>query len=156
MSTMQTQQSLFRFDRDLKAFGKALGIEVVTVQKKVSFDLFRRLVSRTPVDTGRARSGWNIAVDHPDRSVPAPIEHTDMQTGKAPSPAAGEIRAAEVGTALAALKPGDYRPVWISNNLPYIVELEKGHSRQAPAGMVALSIAETELELDVAMRKAIP
>ena len=36
----------------------------------------------------------------------------------------------------------------ISNNLPYIVKIEEGHSRQAPAGMVALSIEEVNLQMN--------
>jgi hypothetical protein len=147
-----TQQSLFRFDRDLQAFSRQMGIDVITVQKKIGFDLFRRIVSRTPVDTGRARASWNISLDHPDRTVAPEMAHPSMQTGDAPSPPAGAARAGEAGGALASLKPGQFRPIWITNNLPYIERLEHGHSQQAPAGMVALSILETELELDTAIR----
>lgn len=140
----QQQKSLFDFDRDLTAFAKQLDVSVVTVVKKVGFDLFARIIKRTPVDTGRARASWTIAVNQPDRTV-AP-EGTHPEAIVSPEAAA----ASQAAGALTHLKP--YEPVWISNNLPYIEALEKGHSDQAPAGMVALSIAETETEIDTILR----
>lgn len=144
------QQNLFRFNRDLEAFSARMGIDHVVVMKKISFDLFRRIVMKTPADTGRARASWTIAIDRPDRSVAAPGIHPDLQ-GAAPSPGAGDTAASGISGVLAQLKPGEYRPIWISNNLPYIEPLETGHSKQAPSGMVGLSIIETQLEIDTAL-----
>lgn len=140
----QQERSLFNFDRDLTDFAKRLDVNVVTVVKKIGFDLFGRIVKRTPVDTGRARASWTIAINQPDRSVADEGTHPSMIT--APEAAA----ASQATGALTDLKP--YEPVWISNNLPYIEALEKGHSDQAPAGMVALSIAETDTEIDTILR----
>ena len=139
------QRDLFRFNRDLKAFSDKLGIDVTTTVKKIGFDLFRRIVQKTPVDTGRARASWTIALAKPDRTVAAPGLHAEYQTD------ATGAAAQKANSVLASMKAGTYQPVWISNNLPYIEALEKGHSKQAAPGvMVALSIAETELELDTA------
>ena len=140
------QQQLFSFDRDLKAFAKQMDITYVTVVKDIGLDLFRRIVQKTPADTGRARASWTIAIARPDRTVAGEGQHPEFQSG-----AAGAATQ-KANSVLASMKAGDYRPVWISNNLPYIEALEDGHSRQAPNGMVALSIAETQLELDTAMR----
>lgn len=139
------QQSLFNFDRDLAKFSDQMGIALTTVVKKIGFDLFRRIILKTPVDTGRARASWTIAINQPDRSVADPGVHAEYQTGAS---SAAEAKATSV---MASLQAGKYEPVWISNNLPYIEALEHGHSQQAPQGMVALSIAETERELDTAM-----
>lgn len=38
--------------------------------------------------------------------------------------------------------------IFILNNVEYIEALEEGHSQQAPAGMVRISIAEVELEIN--------
>ena len=136
------QQNLFKFDRDLEKFAKALEIDVTTVVKKIGFDLFGRIVKKTPVDTGRARASWTIAINEPDRTVAEAGEHKAYQS------APDEAAKAKANAGMAALKP--YEPVWISNNLPYIDALEHGHSKQAPEGMVALSIQETEQEIDTA------
>jgi hypothetical protein len=34
------------------------------------------------------------------------------------------------------------------SNIPYIEALENGHSKQAPQGMIALSVAETVAEIE--------
>jgi hypothetical protein len=145
---MTTQQSLFNFDRDLKAFGDRLGINLTTVVKKVGFDLFRSIVMKTPADTGRARASWTIAIKQPDRTV-AP---EGLNTSAVSSPDA--LAAAKATQGLTALQP--YEPVWISNNLPYIGPLEQGHSKQAPNGMVALSIEEIQAQMDAAFKVVLP
>ena len=66
------------------------------------------------------------------------------------SPAEGEVDNAEAQSPASIITDaennvGNAQPgesIWISNNLPYITALEDGHSKQAPAGMVALSLAE--------------
>lgn len=141
------QQDLFRFNRDLKAFSDKLGIDHVTVVKKIGLDLFRRIIEKTPVDTGRARASWTIAIAIPDRTVAALGSYPEYQSGAGPG-------VAMAASTLNGLAPGEYQPVWISNNLPYIAALENGHSQQAPSGMVSLSIAETELEIDTALGAA--
>lgn len=80
---------------------------------------------KTPVDTGRARGNWHISIGHPEPSV----SETKTQT---PLPSEGEK--------LKSSKAGD--TIYIQNNLPYIVGLEYGRSRQAPQGMVRLTMQE--------------
>ncbi len=115
-----------KFSMDMDNFAKKVGIAAEILQKRVAFDLFGRIVKKTPVDKGRARGSWTIAVNAADRAV--------LPEGQEsyPEPKIGSL----------TVKPGD--EIWISNNLPYIVELEKGHSKKAPEGMVALSIAEVD------------
>jgi hypothetical protein len=42
----------------------------------------------------------------------------------------------------------DLRVVWLSNNLPYANRLENGWSKQAPAGMVNLTFAELQAQIN--------
>ena len=47
--------------------------------------------------------------------------------------------------------PGTSEPgtqQWIFNNVPYIVVLEYGHSRQAPNGMARITAAESQGRMD--------
>lgn len=121
------------FDAKLTAFARRVQIAPQKVVKKVAFQLFRRIIEKTPVDTGRARASWNIAIGAPDASVQPEGQYRSNPGGLA----------AKANTVLAGYGADDrLPPVWISNNLPYIGELENGHSQQAPSGMVALSIAE--------------
>lgn len=133
-----------KFELELDAFCKKVEQSAATVTKRVAFDLFRRIVRKTPVDTGRARAAWNMSVNEAHRTVPP--------EGQAsyPEPTAGAL----------VVQPGD--EIWISNNLPYIVKLEEGgytkkketgktkggFSLQAPHGMVAVSIEEVKLQMN--------
>lgn len=109
-------------------FAAKLRLAPITVQKRIAFDLFGRIIAKTPVDTGRARASWTIAGGEANRTVAPDGQHAY------PAPT--------VPLNL-MIRPGE--AIWISNNLPYITALEDGHSRQAPGGMVALSIQEIRL-----------
>ncbi len=114
-----------RFNRSLDEFADSLGLEVVTVQKKLAFDIFGDLVAQTPVLTGRAMNNWNIAVGSPDHGI------TDEGGGG--SAIASLKQAAALGE-LSALAPG--QTVWLSNSLDYIIPLSEGSSQQAPNGWI--------------------
>lgn len=96
---------------------------------EIALETTRRITLKSPVDTGRFRSNWFVSVNSPN----------GMTTT--------QIRSAEqvVLEADVALGATDKLPmVYIQNNLPYANRLENGWSKQAPAGMVAVSIAEIE------------
>lgn len=75
----------------------------------------------TPVDTGRARLNWNASRNVVDGSTTVSV---DPQ-------ATGTMKMLE---ALTGYKAGD--TMYVSNNLPYIVRLNEGYSKQAPANFV--------------------
>lgn len=103
---------------------KAKG-DVETVVRKATFEVFRMVVLRTPVDTGRARANWNVSFGAPNYATSV---ITDQGRGVAE---AAKVLRLPVGGV-----------TWISNGLPYIRQLEHGHSKQAPQGMVRLSAME--------------
>lgn len=158
---------LLQFERDLDAFGQAIGVAPADLARQVAFKLFAKIVERTPVDTGRAAASWNISINEPDRTVQAESYH---------NPGGAASAAQEKLTALPANGPTER--IWISNNVPYILVLEhggypdpvkhgtrvKGHapvqyevrsiggfSTQAPHGMAALSLADMDLEIATQM-----
>ena len=61
--------------------------------------------------------------------------------------ASGQI-SIDQGTSELMAYPNTMPPIYIQNNLPYANRLENGWSNQAPAGMVALTIAEVEAQMD--------
>lgn len=90
--------------------------------ESISLELYRRIQSKTPVDTGMARANWNIAVGSPDTST-------------------SDSTAPKQVSSLSGIKAG-VTDVWISNYLHYVYSLEHGHSSQAPSGMVVVSLQE--------------
>lgn len=114
------------FKLDLAKTRANLKGKVLVVQKKISMEFHRSVVNMTPVDTGRARGNWFVTLVAP---------RTDYDWN-AKDPTGGGTISAGAQT-INALQ--DYGAIYLTNNLPYIVPLEKGHSKQAPAGMVRLS-----------------
>lgn len=111
--------NLRAFERDLKRFSKATRIAPETVAKRLQFEVFDGVVKRTPVDTGWARSNWQMArgARPEDNPVPKPAADTVLAAPLAKNPVMGP------------------RPVyWVVNNVPYIVPLENGHSKQMGKG----------------------
>lgn len=126
-------KSVFEFKADLNKFAKQIGVDVALVRKQVAYDFMDKVVTRTPVDTGRARASWNMADGAPDSTV-APEGQRDPQA------AADEALAKRLRVSFSQ----PYGVTWVSNALPYIQALEYGHSRQAAAGMVRVSLSEIE------------
>jgi len=123
------------FKRSLKEFAESIDVKVETVVRKISLQAFNGIVLKTPVDTGRARASWVIGINRPLDSPNFP-EDREMSAAEAQTIANRQL------ATLGRLKP--YETVFISNSLPYIETLEDGSSKQAPSGMVAVTIAEIE------------
>ena len=96
--------------------------------RKISLEIFSRVILKSPVDTGRFRGNWQVAIG----SVPSGTLELDDKTGTA--------TVSKADLKLVGAKAGD--TIYLANNLPYAVRLEEGYSQQAPAGMVALTVQE--------------
>ena len=109
------------FDSDLNRFIEKTGLETDIVIRKIVFDAHKMVSLKTPVKTGRARGNWNVSVSSIDRSV-----DLNKKGYKSPTQRKGD-----------GLKTN-----YIVNSLPYIRRLEYGHSKQAPNGMVRVTVNE--------------
>lgn len=118
------------FDLSIKKWVEKTKGRVNQVVRKVVFDVDARLITKTPVDTGMAQSNWMLSSG--TYSTATTDEH-DL-TG-----AIGLKRAADF-IANYDFTKGD--SVFITNSMPYIGPLENGHSKQAPNGMVKVTVAE--------------
>lgn len=143
------QQSLFQFDADLKRFAKQINVDVGTVVKRVVLELHNKIVLRTPVDTGRARASWGISVGEVGGYV-APPRGKKVKGSKAAATMEAQNKAAPMKAIPPEAAVG--KKFYIFNNLPYIKPLEYGHSKQAPAGMVRVAMAEVAAQLLNTMR----
>ena len=111
--------------------------EVLTlVVKKIAFEVHNRVTQKTPVDTGRARANWQIAVGRMPRGTVAGIDKAVL--GSLPGSATTMMAFSTLSTYNAMRGEA----IFIVNNLSYINALEHGHSDQAPQGMVSQTIAE--------------
>jgi hypothetical protein len=143
----QKANTLAEFNKALKETAeKLLPQQVKLLQQKIALELLRRIVMKTPVDTGRARGNWQLTLkERAEGEVGEDIlDATAAGTGEQAQDA-NAVRAAGTvieGAAkvLRGLKP--FSICYITNNVPYIVYLEEGSSKQAPQGMVALSLHE--------------
>lgn len=125
------------FNLNLTRFAEqVLPEQVVTLHRFVSLDLLRRVVLKSPVDSGRYRGAWSVSLTVPD-AQPLSASAADRV-----SPIGPEQIISNAITELQALQP--YSIIWLSNRMPYALRIENGWSGQAPAGVLAVSIAEVE------------
>lgn len=97
--------------------------------RAIALEMLGRLIRRTPVDTGRARANWNVALSQINRDIDAGRSRKDVESNKA----AGM-------SVIARMKAGNI--LYLTNSLPYIPRLEEGSSKQAPSGMAKITAAE--------------
>ena len=84
-------------------------------------EVFSNIIQMTPVDTGRARGNWQCTIG---------------------SPFVGQDDSGNVMKAQSVIPRHAGSVVYLTNNVPYIGRLEyDAHSRQAPNGMVRVSVA---------------
>lgn len=100
---------------------------VPKVMRMFMIEAYRQVTISTPVDTGRARWGWNCSVATPDLTVPSEGQYA-LDSG----------RASKSFTQKAVT--GD-KITYIANAVPYIGRLNEGYSNQAPARFVELAFA---------------
>lgn len=114
------------FDAALSAFAKKMDESVEEVVQRLALMVWQGVVSRTPVDTGRARASWRVGVGEINRSTEPDGEDKYSFPSK---PTFGQA---------------EYAIYYITNSLPYISALENGHSAQRPGGMVKVTLADVE------------
>ena len=134
---------------DLNKYCKDKEVELKDVRKTYAFALYTSIVKKTPVDTGRARGNWNITVGHDDTTASTRTKPQFKNVDEVPKVEGDET-------------------IYISNNLPYITKLEyggypknpkggsgktvNGYSKQAPEGMVGVTLANNENIFNSAVR----
>lgn len=112
----------------VKRFRALAAEKPMKVGRQFCGELTRRVVQRTPVDRGEARGGWKPGLNTVRLEVDGALDPTATLV---------PLEAAKV---LAAMKPGDEYS--LANSVAHIGPLEYGHSQQAPAGMLGVTIAE--------------
>jgi len=99
---------------DIKRFNVKAEKAAEGIFRGTALSLFSNVVKLTPVDTGRARMNWMAGVN---------------------APGDGGVK-----ETIARARLGD--SLFLTNNLPYIEALEYGSSKQAPKGMVRVTVTQ--------------
>ena len=112
-----------------RLIGRDLEMEIERVVRVIAVNVTSELTRVNPVDTGWSKSNWIPSVGASVSVAPGSPEN--------------------IGPAVAAQAEGRFRVLtyrlrngkaFISNNAPYITQLNEGRSRQAAAGWVQRSI----------------
>lgn len=127
-------------------FRLAKGVEAATftIQKEQSLDALYFLAKNTPVDVATARSNWRVSVGRPltgriRAHFPYPSRHRPPYGGGGSKGESANVNAVVAAgkTRLSTFKGGS---IYISNNVPYIGPLDRGHSKQTSAGFVSRAV----------------
>lgn len=142
-----------KFKLSLRAFAKKAGANADLVIRKLVLDMGTRIVMRSPVGDpsnwaspapkgyigGHFRANWQYSYGAPLRTILPDIDKGGQQT---------------VDRLAASLPPKMSGLVhFLSNNLPYGPALETGWSKQAPAGMVGITMREVQMIINRATRE---
>lgn len=118
------------FETRMRALGERIHRNFGTLVKQVADATQEYVINATPVKSGRARNGWRVGVNNADDSPP------DM-TG--PFDPSGNTRI-DANRSIINAAPLQSNFI-LSNNVPYIGELNNGTSQQAPEGFVEKATA---------------
>lgn len=162
---MSNEIDLTSFNATVQDFVNNIPVRVNLAQKKIVLDLLAGVVRRTPVDTGRARGNWQLSIGKPATGV---LDRKLTKRNKTSTEEQEKVQ-----------KIPHFSVVWLSNNLPYIEVLEfgkftpknpgpskdhrkkrkgktwvkGGYSVQAPKGMLRVTLAQVESELQARLDK---
>ena len=126
------------FDTAIKRLGRELMPQIgKKVHAGVTGAVYEGIVKRTPVLTGLARGNWEVTLGSPAQ----PAEHEVFGGSVTGEPLTGLEYARRRTTVqkLEALPLGRTKS-FVTNNLDYIVPLDDGTSKKAPAGIVDQTI----------------
>ena len=108
------------FSLDVSAWVKQAGDKADAFCRQFCAEVSERVIERTPIDTGFARSQWQPGINGDFSGAGDPFATVNLT--------AAQMRAGDTFT--------------LMNHCKYIRRLEYGWSQQAPHGMVRITLAE--------------
>jgi hypothetical protein len=121
------------FALDIANFARKARINIDVAHRKICLDLLSSLIKKSPVDTGRFRGNWQVGYMRINGATDSP---DDKNGGAAIGRGLSVLSSISVGGV-----------VYLTNSLPYAIRLEYGWSKQAPNGMVRLTLIEHQSNL---------
>jgi hypothetical protein len=131
------------FNKFVKKFVRESVKDTEKIIRRIALDLTQRIVAKTPVLTGRARSGWHLSVSG--------LGGQWMDEGNDTSMIA---KGKTEGGFVNHLRNTLDKYVILINNVYYILILEYGSSSKAPAGFARVSLREMTGKLPKEIKRA--
>ena len=111
--------------KEIERMNEAYRIQIKKAMKVGIIEALRQVTISTPVDTGRARWSWFLSVKVPSPELPPEGKYRVPQTTE-------RIKALEQNFTISDT-------LYLTNNVPYVPDLNEGSSKQAPARFVEKS-----------------
>jgi hypothetical protein len=125
------------FQFELNKFTKSIEQNVIDTQKAAIREIALRVVRRTPIKTGRAKSSWYPGINSPDRTEQPAVTGTPLNASFA------EAQSLDRLSMFDRAKLGD--TLYLSSNIPYILRIESdGWPGRGPYMPVKLTLLELE------------
>lgn len=137
------------FSTSINAFVKRTKVRADLVVRKLAMEALQGVVQMSPVDTGRFRGSWRVGLNQVDGSTSVAIGEQSVAGSKYRKANGSQATAQALSAGspqIAAAKWGD--TVYITNNVEYAEPLERGHSKQAPAGMLRVTFERLKAGLN--------
>lgn len=118
------------FERDMMA---EFHIQESDVKKKVieiADYAVDQVIARSPVLSGRFKANWNSSIGVADPHTTLEVDPNGARTTKRMKRKIAEYK-----------NFANYPPIYLTEGLPYALRLENGYSKQAPSGIVAVTVA---------------
>lgn len=141
------------FMKDVEAWTKKTKARLRLTNRELILSIGSRLIERSPVGdpaTWESKPGKNYIPGTFKANWNGSFGQIDYSTTDETDPT-GEVSFVRIGSRIPDDPTGVY---WITNSLPYAEALENGHSDQAPAGMVGLTIVEFDEIFAASLAKA--
>jgi hypothetical protein len=132
------QGVMMGFGEQLYQFARKTNLRAETVFRKCGLSIAASLIQKSPVDTGRFRANWMLGIGSENTAV---MEITDPDGNQTLQTITAQINEVKIGNV-----------IYITNSLPYAIPLEFGWSKQAPNGMVRLTVAEWQSHVGKAVQ----
>lgn len=118
-----------KFAKRMRGIATTFERNVDSLMVSTALTIHSTIVLGTPYDTGRARGSWFVEIDKPAEGMLSKDDKSEF--GFVPSKTKAEAKLRQYKNQVS---------IHITNNLPYIVPLNEGHSKQAPIGFVEMAI----------------
>lgn len=132
------------FASRMAALGDRIGKNFEDTMKEAALDGTVAAVMHTPVKTGTARTNWRISFGKPNTTIIEGPNTADRTVNRETASARALISAANK---IKGYKFGRSGNIYIMNPVDYILDLDRGSSRQAMQGMSIFAIAAVKARL---------
>ena len=123
------------FEADISRFIGKSEKNAEIVVRRISLELFNKVVQKSPVDTGRFRGNWFLTASVPSSQTSARVDKQPYGSD------AKDDYYSQAQSNVNRWKLSD-NYIYLTNNLPYAYRLEMGYSKQANSGVARISVME--------------